>query len=190
MFFSAQVRSEIFSQFHLLKAFDRRISRSWFLRHCWFLFLLSTLGALSYLIISHFFIQAAQVKGSSMYPTLCNAGHYWVDRLCYVVGEPCQEDIVALKDPSDHGLDVKRIIATPGQFVGFKNGRVYVNGRLLKEPYLLPNTPTYAESRSGNAFIRMGRDQFFVLGDNRGNSADSRVFGAVSRQEILGKIVQ
>ena len=125
-----------------------------------------------------------------MYPTLSDAGQYWVNRFCYVINEPRQEDIVVVKDPQDNGLDVKRIIATPGQSIRIKDGRVYVDGKLLKEPYLLPNTTTYANNRSGNEFISIGKNQFFVMGDNRGNSADSRIFGTVPRKSILGKVVE
>ena len=86
-------------------------------------------------------------------------------------------------------LLVKRIIAVPGQTVCFKGGKVYVDGRLLQEPYLLPGTPTYACDGNGNEFISFG-DRYFVMGDNRNNSLDSRVFGAISRQDILGKVVE
>ena len=125
-----------------------------------------------------------------MYPTLSDAGHYWVNRFSYVISEPRQEDIVVVKDPQDNGLDVKRIIATPGQSIHIKDGRVYVDGKLLIEPYLLPKTPTYANNRSGDESISIGKNQFFIMGDNRGNSADSRIFGTVPRQRILGKVVE
>ena len=187
---SAYVSSQTDPRFFFVKGRDLTISPSWILRQGWFLILLSSLGTLSYLLISHFIIQIAQVQGPSMCPTLSDAGHYWVDRFCYVVGQPRQEDIVEVKDPSDNGLDVKRIIATPGQSILFKDGRVYVDGKLLSEPYLMPKTPTYANSRSGNAYICLGKNQFFVMGDNRGNSADSRFFGAVPRQSILGKVIE
>jgi len=60
---------------------------------------------------------------------------------------------------------------------------------LLRESYLLPGTPTYAYDRSGNEFISFG-DKYFVMGDNRNNSLDSRVFRAVPRQDILGKVIE
>jgi signal peptidase I len=169
---------------------DFRIPWLFILRQCWFLIFLSSLGTLSYLLISHFIFQAAEVEGPSMSPTLSDTGHYWVNRFCYVIGQPRQEDIVEVKDPSDNGLDVKRVIATPGQSVLFKDGSVYIDGKLLSEPYLMPQTQTFANSRSGNALICLGKNQFFVMGDNRGNSDDSRIFGAVPRQNILGRIIE
>ena len=71
---------------------------------------LASLGTLSYLLITHYIIQAVQVEGSSMYPTLTDSGHYWLNRFSYVISEPRQNDIVALKDPRDNMLEVKRII--------------------------------------------------------------------------------
>ncbi len=147
------------------------------------------LSALSYLVISQCVVQSVQVVGDSMYPTLVNSGHYWLDRYSYLVSEPRQDDIVAVRDPQDNMLLVKRIIAVPGQSVCLKNGRVYVDGRLLAEPYLLPGTPTYAYLGKGNEFISYG-NKYFVMGDNRNNSLDSRVFGAVPRQDILGKVIE
>lgn len=161
----------------------------WFCRHCFNFTILITLSALSYLLISRFIIQSVQVAGDSMYPTLINSGHYWLDRYSYLVGRPCQDDIVAVRDPQDKTLLVKRIIALPGQSVCLKDGKVYVDGRLLHEPYLSPGTPTYAYDKNGNEIISYG-DRSYVMGDNRNISLDSRVFGAVSRQDILGKVVE
>lgn len=172
-----------------LKICRLRVSWTWFFRHCASFATIIALSSLSCLLISHFGVQSVQVVGDSMYPTLINSGHYWLDRYSYLVSEPRQDDIVAVRDPQDNSLLVKRIIAVPGQSVCLINGKVYVDGQLLNEPYLLPGTPTYAYDRNGNEFISFG-DKYFVMGDNRNISLDSRIFGAVPRQDILGKLIE
>ena len=161
----------------------------WFLRQCWVVVVLISLGMVSYQLITHFVFQSVQVDGQSMLPTLKNSGSYWLNRIAYVKGEPQRCDIVALKDPQDDTLVVKRIIALPGQSVYLNHGKVYVDSQPLFEPYLLNNTRTFAYEKNESEFFVMGRNEFFVLGDNRENSTDSRIFGPVPRQKILGKVM-
>lgn len=143
----------------------------------------------SYLIISHFVLQSVQVVGVSMSPTLKNTGYYFLNRCVYLLREPKASDIVVIRDPIDQGYAVKRIIAGEGDFVYLKGGHVYVNGRQLAEPYLSTGVPTFALSEQPELAVHCGKGEFFLLGDNRGNSTDSRVYGAVSRQNILGAII-
>jgi len=153
--------------------------------------ILAVWGACCYLLMSHFIFLSVQVDGQSMVPTLENSGHYWLNRFAYLRSEPRQLDIVALRDPRDNTLLVKRIIGMPGQSIYFHEGKVYVNGALLHEPYLMEKTYTFAdETRSGDKFIAIGQDEYFVLGDNRNYSTDSRTFGPVLRHSILGKVVE
>jgi len=187
---SAQFRSQSVPRLFFVKGHVFQISWSWLLQPCWTLMVLASLGTLNYLLITRFIVQSVQVEGSSMYPTLTDSGRYWLNRFSYVISEPRQNDIVALKDPRDNTLEVKRIIAMPGQSVYLKDGRVYVNGKLLHEPYLLAKTPTYAYEKNASEFICIGDDKFFVMGDNRNNSTDSRTFGTVPRQNIIGKMIE
>jgi signal peptidase I len=85
---------------------------------------------------------------------------------------------------------VKRIIGVSGDSIYLKEGAVFINGRKLSEPYLPASTPTYPYGSSQEQFIICGKDQYFLLGDNRMNSADSRSYGPVARNRILGLIVR
>lgn len=172
-----------------IASYRLRISWAWFFRHLFGLVGIICLSMISFYIISNFIVQSVTVSGPSMYPNLLNNGNYFVNRLAYLRSDPRRTDIVEVRDPQDGGLVVKRVIALPGESIYFKKGVVYVNGRRLYEPYLAPKTPTFAYEKYTDEFICCGADQYYVLGDNRNNSTDSRTFGAVSRAEILGKIV-
>lgn len=140
-------------------------------------------------IHSHLF-SSVQVSGVSMMPTLQNTQRLLLDRWTYLIRDPQPNDIVVIKDPEDNLLSIKRIVGGNGDSIRLKGGRVYVNGRLLDEPYLAPGTPTYGLSnRSGDEWIICGKGRYFLLGDNRNNSADSRVYGAVRRENILGTVI-
>ena len=150
----------------------------------------SSLAFVSYFVISHYVLQSVKVVGRSMVPTLYDSQHYLLNRWIYHFHAPRHSDIVVLRDPSDNGFSVKRVIATPGDSIYLRDGDVYVNGCKLKEGYLAPGTPTFTDSKYRDQLILCGKDQFFVLGDNRLNSIDSRVYGPVPRGNILGPIVQ
>jgi signal peptidase I len=148
------------------------------------------LAAASYFLISHFLLQSVKVVGRSMVPTLHDSQHYLLNRWVYHLHAPQHSDVVVLRDPSDNGFSVKRIIATPGDSILLKDGSVYVNGRKLNEAYLAPGMPTFTDSKYRNELILCGKDQYFLLGDNRLNSIDSRAYGPVSRANILGPIIR
>lgn len=140
--------------------------------------------------ITHFVLQSVQVVGASMSPTLHDSGRYVLNRWVYHLREPRPKDIVVLRDPEDRSYAVKRIVAQQGDLVFVdKQGQIFVNGTLLDEPYLPPGTRTFAGPKVPEESWICGVNQFFVLGDNRNNSADSRIYGAVPRQNILGLVL-
>ncbi len=142
-----------------------------------------------YFAISQFVFQSVEVVGTSMVPTLSQGSHYILNKMAYRNAAPQHGDIVVIRDPGDHGFSVKRVIATAGESIHLVNGKVYVNSEELDEPYLLPRTYTFTYAAAHEQLITCGVDQYFVLGDNRPASIDSRSYGPVSRQDILGKVV-
>ena len=151
---------------------------------------LTVLAAGSYLLISHFFLQSVKIVGRSMVPTLSDSEQYLLNRWVYHFRAPQPSDVVVLRDPSDNGFSVKRIIGVPGDSVYLKDGGIYLNGRKLNETYLVPGTLTFTDSNYHDQLILCGKDQYFLLGDNRGNSIDSRTYGPVPRGNILGPIIR
>lgn len=136
-----------------------------------------------------FVAQFHKVQGNSMIPTLQSGDYLITEKLNYRFRNPKAGEIIVLKNPRDESQDfIKRIIALPGDTLEISNNIVYVNGKALKENYLPVGTPT----RSG-AFVtektpvKAGSNQYFVFGDNREHSSDSRNWGPVTKEEIVGR---
>lgn len=142
--------------------------------------------ALIYLFVA----QPHKVSGNSMVPTFHNGDYILTDKLSYRFGIPKQGDVIVLKNPRDESQDfIKRIVATPGETVRIENNSVYVNEQLLRELYLPQGTLTLGGAfMPEKASIKAGANQYFVFGDNRNHSSDSRTWGAVTKEEIVGKV--
>lgn len=140
-----------------------------------------------YLII-HFVGQRTQVQGSSMEPTLSAEDNLIVDKLSYRFHEPERFDIVVfLFSQENETFYIKRVIGLPGETVRIDvNGNIYVNDTLLEENY---GKEKILDPGRAGASIELGEDEYFVLGDNRNNSSDSRepTVGNIRREDIIGR---
>lgn len=136
-----------------------------------------------------FIAQFHKVSGNSMVPTMHNGDYLITEKVSYKFREPKHGEIIVLKNPKDESQDfIKRIIAVPGDTLRITNNLVYVNDQILNENYLPSNTPTHAGAfvREGD-IIKVGNNQYFAFGDNREHSSDSREWGPVTKQEIVGR---
>lgn len=140
-------------------------------------------------IIYLFVAQFHKVSGLSMYPTMNNGDYLITEKVSYRFGDPERGQIVVLKNPRDESQDfIKRIIAVPGDTLKIEDNNVFVNGQKLNETYLPPNTQTHTGTFiSESTDIKVGANQFFVFGDNRDHSSDSREWGPVTKEELVGR---
>jgi signal peptidase I len=152
--------------------------------------LVAILATVSYFFISRYILQSVQVVGASMSPTLHDADRYFLNRWIYELRAPRRGEIVVLRDPTDGAYCVKRVIALPGEAVNLKNGHLFVNGKELAEPYLPDGVKTFTPEKIQDTKVACDKNQYFVLGDNRNNSFDSRFYGPVARQNILGVVMR
>lgn len=137
--------------------------------------------------IRYFLFQPFIVKGDSMVPNFQSGDYLIVDELSYRFADPERGDIIVFKYPKDTTQRfIKRVIGLPGETVDIKNGSVTISkdGKsfILDEKYLPLNLKTY-----GDIYTVLAGDEFFVLGDNREFSYDSRSWGSVPRKDIIGK---
>lgn len=129
-------------------------------------------------------VQNYEVDGPSMQPTLQNQEYILVDKAIYYLHSPERGDIIVFAYPKDTSVDyVKRIIGVPGDTVQVMgNGQVIVDGTTIQEPYISSLSNPY-----GPETWHVGPNQYFVLGDHRDDSSDSRAWGLVPRNDIVGK---
>lgn len=144
----------------------------------------------SYFLISHFLVQSVRVVGMSMQPTLHDSQLYLLNRWVLLFRSPQRAEIVVLRDPLDGGFAVKRVVGVPGDSIYLSGGDIYLNGQRLSESYLPLSTMTFTANRARDQLFKCRPGQYFVLGDNRGNSLDSRTYGPVSCHDILGLIIR
>lgn len=142
-------------------------------------------SVLIYLFLSRLVITYTIVEGQSMAPAIRDGDRYFVHRWLYRIRSPQRGDIVAIQLPNYEDLTVKRVVALPYERVQIRDGVVLVNDESLAEPYLSRTTRTES-GPLGKGVFRVDHDCYFVLGDNRDKSIDSRFFGAVHRDCIIG----
>lgn len=139
-------------------------------------------------LINHFIIQRTEVIGVSMENTLYEGDNLLVDRLSYRFTKPKRFDIIVFPMEDNNVNYIKRIIGMPGETVQIKDGNIYINGQLFDESY---GKESIVKGYEGVAIepIVVGKNEYFVLGDNRNHSTDSRdeTVGNVPRDIIMGK---
>lgn len=144
------------------------------------------------ILIRSFLFEPIRVDGSSMSNTLHDRELVLVTKPEYLLGSPSRQDVIICKYPHrQNQYFVKRLIALPGDTVEIRYDRenrtnvVYVNGEPTDEPYL---TPALNDSDNSRAAVLLGPDQYYVLGDNRDDSNDSRYVGPIQRSQIIGHV--
>lgn len=131
------------------------------------------------------FVRISVVNGHSMDNTLHDGQRLIVSRMSYIIKNPQKGQIViADSDKLDVEYIIKRVIGTPGDTVEIKNNNFYINGKKINEPYI-------KEKMTGNIDKKwiLGKDEYFLCGDNRNNSLDCRVIGPITKSQIFGKVV-
>lgn|SRR3989339_1401699 len=150
------------------------------------------------IFVSRFFIiSPGTVNGKSMEPTYLDNNLFLVNKFIYLLHPPHRYDVAQIIDTKEDKLIIKRIIGLPGEIVIIKRGRIYIQKDnnspevLLDElNYLSPNTYTQVHMQKGVAKFFVGSGQYFVVGDNRRNSVDSRFYGPILRSKIIGKVIE
>ena len=139
--------------------------------------------------VRYFLVQPFFVKGDSMEPNFSNGQYLLIDELSYRFGAPERGDVIVFHAPHTAGtFYIKRVIGLPGDTVEVKDGEVIVKndafprGVELEELYLPAALKT-----PGSTVTQLGSDEYYVLGDNRGQSSDSRVFGPIRESHIVGR---
>lgn len=157
---------------------------------------------LSTVVLRTFVVQSFYIPSGSMLPTLQIGDRIIVDKLSYRFHDPQRGDIVVFaRPPLEDQLYtdlVKRVVGLPGETISSKNGAVYINGKQLHEPWLPPGSQSFTGALAGGDAhqefdlpgpVKIPPGEYYVMGDNRRNSEDSRFFGPIPKSLIVGRAV-
>lgn len=136
-----------------------------------------------------FVAEPHKVSGNSMFPNFHDGDYIITNKLSLRYSELKRGEVIILQNPTNtNQIFIKRIIGLPGETLKISNGKVYINGELLEEPYLPNDLRTSGERylKDGDEITVTG-DNYFVMGDNRTNSSDSREFGLLNKNLIVGQ---
>jgi signal peptidase I len=154
-------------------------------------FLQGIVVVLAVMVMVYLFIMSPQeINGQSMDPTFHNGEYILTNKIEFKLSDPKRGDIVIFKSPADKSVDyIKRVIGLPGEDIRISNNAYYVNGKKLDESqYLGSDVPIF-----GGTFLSENQDyivppgKYFVSGDNRPHSSDSREFGPIAKDDFIGK---
>ena len=139
------------------------------------------------LVVTRFLVQAFFIPSLSMFPALDNGDRVLVNKLSYRLHEIHRGDLIVFQRPADDGSSqvkdlIKRVVALEGERIEARDGRVVINGKALPEPYLAPNVQT-----TNLEPLVVPEGHVFVMGDNRGDSRDSRFFGPLPEDLVIGR---
>lgn len=153
-----------------------------------FIEFIAIIGAV--LIVIRFFVaEPHKVSGSSMVPNFHDGDYIITNKLAMRLSLPERGEVVILQNPRNPDqVFIKRVIGLPGDKIKVSGGQVYINGSVLSEPYLPSNTVTMSGAfLAENEEIVIPDNQYFLMGDNRGGSSDSREWGPVRRELVIGQ---
>lgn len=137
--------------------------------------------------IRTFLFQPFLVKGQSMEPNFHNGDYLIVDQISYRLREPKRGEVIIFKYPKNPSQKyIKRIIGLPGESVEIKDGKVFISGVELKESEYLEGSVNTEERNYGSIHLR--DNEYFVMGDNRPLSSDSRIWGVLPKNYIIGRV--
>ena len=135
-------------------------------------------------VISQFLARPFIVQGASMEPNFQNGNYLIIDMVSYRFNNPDRGDVVVFRYPGNRSsYYIKRIIGLPGDHVSLRNGDVFVNGEITSDEYFSLGVDTFPASQTD---FSLTENQFFVMGDNRAMSFDSRNWGPLERSDIIG----
>lgn len=143
-----------------------------------------------FIVVYLFVAQPNQVKGASMDPTFGSGDYIFTSKITYKMRSYHRGDVIVFKSPHNPDIEyIKRIIGVPGDEVMVKDSEVYVNGRQLKEPYIAAKTNLWEGGFSKNGEgAKVADGMLFVMGDNRPRSSDSREFGPITQESVIGQV--
>ena len=147
---------------------------------------LAILSGITIGLVRYFLFKPFYVRGQSMEPTFYEHDYLIIDELSYRFREPKRGEVVVFKAPNGTDYYLKRVVGLPGERVKIENNKVIIyneekpQGMVLNEAYL-------EEQTLGNVMETLGQDEYFLLGDNRDASYDSRRFGSVSKKKLVGR---